>query len=168
MDIFAATSIGMSYKSDHSPICLKLYISKSSRGMGVWKLNNSLLIDNELVNIITKEIELTVATYACTPYSPDFVKNFRVNDIEYLIEIELLWNVLFSQLRGLIIEYASKKKKKTYKLFWKKAEREEHLKANDVEWNNWVGGWREELEEIREEKLRGSLIRSRVQCVDLN
>ena len=31
-----------------------------------------------------------------------------------------------------------------------------------------MGGWREELEEIREEKLRGSLIRTSVQCVDLN
>ena len=121
MDIFASTSIGMSYKSDHSPICLKLYISKSPRGMGVWKLNNSLLIDNELVNIITKEIELTVATYACTPYSPDFVKNFRVNDIEYMIEIELLWNVLFSQLRGLIIEYASKKKLKNLQIILEKS-----------------------------------------------
>ena len=87
LDIFAESSIKTRYKSDHSPICLKLFISKSPRGRGVWKLNNSLLLDNDLIDIITNEIELMVSIYACTPYHPDFVNNYRTENLEFMIEI---------------------------------------------------------------------------------
>ena len=73
LDIYADSNIRSSYRSDHCPIKLNFFISKSEKGKGVWKINNSLLLDEELTLLINKEIHLAVSTYACTPYNPDFV-----------------------------------------------------------------------------------------------
>ena len=174
LDIYSSSSILPSYKSDHSPISLNLFISKHPRGKGIWKLNNSLLQDNELKTKIVEEIELITATYACTPYNPNFVKQFRTENLDLMINIELFWNVLFAQLRGLIIEYASKKKKKNQQneiALKKKIEsldRLEHLHVNDIAWVDKLESLKQELENIREIKLSGTLIRSRAQYISSN
>ena len=79
-----------------------------------------------------------------------------------MIDIELLWNILFAQIRGLIIEYASKKMKKL-----DTAGVNEHIHTGDKDWQLKVKGWRRELKDIREDKLRGSLARPRAQYVDM-
>ena len=83
-----------------------------------------------------------------------------------MIDIELLWNILFAQIRGLIIEYASKKLKKLTKKL-DTAGVNEHIHTGDKDWQLKVKGWRRELKDIREDKLRGSLVRSRAQYVDM-
>ena len=114
LDVYEDSTIKYSYKSDHSPVNLKLNISKHKRGPGVWKLNNSLLLDETLQKIVKKEIELVISTYVCTPYNPKFVQeNLNDYNFEYMIEIELLWEVLNAQVRGRIIAFASNKKRKT-------------------------------------------------------
>ena len=113
LDIYWDSSIKYSYRSDHSPINLKLIVSKYKKGKGNWKLNNSLLNDRDLKEKIEVELELIVCTYACTPYSQDFViNNFKEIEIEFMIEIELLWEVLQAQLRNLLMSYAANKKRK--------------------------------------------------------
>ena len=76
LNIYGDSNIKMSYRSDHSPINLKLIISKHSRGKGSWKLNNSLLLIKDLKRKIEDEIELVISTYACTPYNPEFIKKY--------------------------------------------------------------------------------------------
>ena len=77
-------------------------------------------------------------------------------------------------MRGTIIDYASKKKKKLQKekkLYKKKidaAEKEEHSSYNNIAETDRLAELRAELEDIREGKLRGSLTRSRAQYVDFN
>ena len=111
LDIYANSEIKNSYRSDHSPVNLTLNISKHKRGRGNWKLNNSLLLDLELKDKIEKEIELIVSTYACTPYHPEFIKNnYKELNLDFMINIELLWEVLHAQLRSIIIPYSAKKK----------------------------------------------------------
>ena len=110
LDIYANSEIKQSYKSDHSPVQLEIFISKTQKGKGIWKLNNSLLLDEELNTLINKEIQLTVSIYACTPYHPDFIQNYTTQNIEFMINIDLFWEVLQAQLRGVIIAYASKKR----------------------------------------------------------
>ena len=113
LNIYAESKIKNSYKSDHSPINLKLNVSKFERGKGNWKLNNSLLLDLTLKKKIENEIELIISTYACTPYSPEFVKkNYNILEIDLMIDIELLWEVMHAQLRSVIIPYAANKKRK--------------------------------------------------------
>ena len=56
LSIYSAAKIKSSYKSDHSPITLKLNISNHIRGRGNWKLNNALLMDENLKHKISQEI----------------------------------------------------------------------------------------------------------------
>ena len=169
LDIYSNSIIKPSYKSDHCPVQLEIFISKTNKGKGLWKLNNSLLMDEELTTLINKEIELTVSIYACTPYHPNFVKNYMFDEIDLMIDIDLFWGVLQAQLRGIIITYASKKKRKQdsleHKLI-KDIERESeeiHLHITDTEWMDRFRKKKKDLEDIREHKLRGALVRARLQ-----
>ena len=55
LDVCENSTIKYSYKSDHSPVNLKLHISKHKRGPEVWKLNNSLLLDKTFQKIVKKK-----------------------------------------------------------------------------------------------------------------
>ena len=173
LSLYANSTIKPAYRSDHSPINLQIYISKHKRGKGTWKLNNSLLLDLELRNRIEEEIELIISTYACTPYHPDFVKEYKYNQIDLMIGIDLFWEVLHAQLRGLIMSYASgKKRQQNYqenKLIKEISVLESKL-AQELNNENYISNLKEknnELEEIRMHKLNGSLIRSRWQNVSM-
>ena len=169
LDIYSNSKIKPSYKSDHCPIQLELFISKDKKGKGIWKLNNSLLTDSDLSKLIKDEISLCVSTYACTPYHPEYIKNYSTEKIELMIEIDLFWEVLQAQLRGIIITYASKKKKKQQareKLLITEIERDTphiHEHISNLEWMRVFNDKERELEELREYKLKGSLIRARWQ-----
>ena len=56
-------------------------------------------------------MDLIVETYACTPCHPDFLKSYRSNDIELMIDIKNFWDTLHAQIRGLLISDAGKKKR---------------------------------------------------------
>ena len=49
-----------------------------------------------------------------------------------------------------------------------KAKKKEHLLSADKSWLNKINAWKNELEEIRAQKLKGSLVRSKAQYVDAN
>ena len=119
-----------------------------------------------------KKFELMVSIYACTPYHPDFVNNYRTVNLEFMIEIELFWNVVFIardyyRLR-IKKEKKTAKREKTIQKKLDAAEKEEHSTYNNIAETDRLAELRAELEEIREGKLRGSLIRSRAQHVDFN
>ena len=46
--------IEISYRSDHSPVCLALQFYNQTKGRGTWKFNNSLLHDKEYVSKVKK------------------------------------------------------------------------------------------------------------------
>ena len=170
LDIYADSTIKQSYKSDHCPIQLKLFISTTKKGRGVWKINNSLLKDDILTTQIKKEIIMTVEIYACTPYNPDFVRNnYNIDQIDLMIDIDLFWEVLQAQIRGLIILYGARKKRQqqSREAILKKeiedATKDLHLHINNSDWMEQLNEKQEELEEIREQKLKGALIRARWQ-----
>ena len=151
-----------------------MIISKNKKGRGNWKLNNSLLTDQNVHKKIEDEIELIVCTYACTPYNQEYVrKNDKENEIDFIIKIELLWEVLQAKLRYIIINFAAKKKRKRNekenKLIQEIADLELNITKN-IENNRWKEQLTEknnELEEIRQHKLEGALVRSRWQSSSL-
>ena len=99
--LYADSNILTSYRSDQSPIILKLHIQKSPKGAGFWKINNSHLLNEDLNQAIKNEILLIVQTYACTLYHPDFVKKFQTHEIDIMIDIKLFWDILHTQIRAL-------------------------------------------------------------------
>ena len=102
--------IGTKYRSDHAPVYLTFTLSNHIRGPGTWKLNNSLLLDEEFIILIKKEINNFKLTYAATPYNPDFVTAISHN-FELMISASLFWETLLVTLRGIIIRYSRKKKR---------------------------------------------------------
>ena len=89
---------------------LNFIFKKAQKGAGFWKINNSHLLNEDLKQAIKNEIILIVQTYACTLYHPDFVKNYQIYDIDIMIDIKLFWDIIHTQIRGLLISYAGKKK----------------------------------------------------------
>ena len=159
--LYADFKILSSYRSDHSTITLKLHIQKSPKGAGFWK---KIILTEDLNQAIKNEIMLIVRTYACTPYHPDFVKSYQIGDTDIMINIKLFWDILHTQIRGLLISYAGKKKREQNveeNLLNKKIElleEEFSLNAEDIETFNNLKETKNKLQEIREIKLKGALI----------
>ena len=153
---------------------MNLLLTKFKQGRGIWKLNNSLSEDKLLVNMIKDEILLIIQTYSCTPHHPDFVAQYKFNDIQLMINVDLFWDVLAAQLRGIFIRYASENKRST-----EKRERE-LLKDIDILESEYflclpycvlltqIEEKKADLQAIRENRLKGSLIRSRALFFKLN
>ena len=86
------SSITHGYLTDHSSVRIIINTAMQPRGRGFWKLNTSLLKDQEYVTNIKDAIQLTVENNAnATPL--------------------LLWDTIKLQCRGRSIEYSSRKKK---------------------------------------------------------
>ena len=149
---------------------MNLIVSNYKKGKGNWKLNNSLLKDHTLQKRIEGEIELIICTYACTPYSQEYVKkNYKNDKIEFIIEIDLFWEVLLAQVRHVLISFGAKKKRKRNKkeceLIQEISELESNITSNigNETWKQQLKDKNNQLEEIRLYKLEGALVRSRWQ-----
>ena len=71
------------YRTDHSGTILKLKFNNNERGKGYWKFNNSLLKDNEYIQIVKKAIEEVKNTYKIIDVQQDreFNNNNNNNNI---------------------------------------------------------------------------------------
>ena len=104
------------------------------------------------------------------PCSPTFIKNnFKEFNFKFMIEIDLLWEVMNAQLWGIFMAYASKKKRNLNEEEKKLNTKIEHLEkglGKNISNNEWIRELmenKEKLENNREHKLKGALIRSRWQ-----
>ena len=103
------------WKSDHAPISINISLNNQQRGRGVWKFNNSLLINKEFNKIIKEEIKILKTVYAATPYNPEIVENLPNKDIELTISFTLFLETVLTVLRGKIIKFSAKKKAEAMK-----------------------------------------------------
>ena len=174
LPLYADSGILNRYRSDHTTISLEIFIQRTPKGPGFWKINNSHLLNNELKQIVRDEILLCVQTYACTPYHPEYVEKYFKEYIDIMIDIRTFWDTLHAQIRGRIISYASKKKR-TQDMEEKKlnkkielVEEEYILDPTDLENNEKLNDLKNRLQEIREIKLKGALLRSRANITNFN
>lgn len=82
-------NIGVSIAPDHRAVKLNVNLTFNKRGPGLWKFNNSLLLDDEFVCLIE------------TNYSAISQKFCELGDKQ------LKWEMIKMELRGLIIQYAN-------------------------------------------------------------
>lgn len=169
--------------SDHSPILLEIDFAKFKRGLGFWKFNNSLLKDNEYVEMIKNLIKRIVYQYAyqndpnlyAINESLDLYNQFlsvqtpeSLQTLDISINSELFFDTLLMEIRGATIKYSSEKKKKN--------KAQEQLLLHDIELlenqyqsNINIGGEyinelnekREALEQIYKHEAEGAYVRSR-------
>jgi hypothetical protein len=100
-----ASEIGINYRSDHSPVCMKLKFINQTRGRGTWKFNNSLLTDNEFVNKVKQNINEVITEYE---YDPDM--DLENPENTFRIDSHLLWETIKVKIRGTAISCSSYKK----------------------------------------------------------
>ena len=93
------------YKCDHDIISLDINISKNEKGRGSWKLNSTLLENNDLVKLIKKEITLAKQTYALPVYDSDNIEQIEDSKFKLTISNSLFLDTLSCQLRGVMINF---------------------------------------------------------------
>ena len=148
------------YKSDHGTIMMELIISDEKRGPGSWKLNTDLLKDKDLQIKIREEIKLIKRTYALTPYEQN---NLEINeiDIEYNIKAAVMWEVMLVQIRGTIINFAKKKKKREMRRENELIKQIDRLEENMQLHIEQLEILNIELATIREDRIKGAQVRAR-------
>ena len=101
------SEIRIAYRSDHSPVSICLQFNNQKGGKSVWKFNNSLLSDFEYINMVKKVIQEVVNEYNL--YSYDIETNFE--DSSFIINYQLLWEMIKLKIRGMTISHTSYKKR---------------------------------------------------------
>ena len=158
--------IGTSYRSDHSPVILKLKKNAFVRDKLFWKFNNSLLSDPDYV----KEIKIVISDckklYGALVYNHDTIDSIPLEDLVITISEDIFLETILLQIRGKTISYASYKKKKENekeKQLETKIENLEHSlnRFNQTELDNLKA----ELELLRDKRIKGIALRSKVKWI---
>ena len=172
LNIASNEDILYKYRSDHSPISLTLTINDQKRGPGGWKFNNSLLRNPQFSKLIKKEILLFKQIHAATPYNPNYVIGMSRN-LEFMANPHVIWETLLATLRGTIIQFAKKQKRHrnncTKELENKIIILDRLVTSGSANLNHLEDLYElnNRLLEIRREELKGVLIRSRAEWLDL-
>ena len=160
-------NIDMAYRSDHSVITLKFQFDDIKYGKSYWKHNNSLLTDKEYLDIINKHIKEIKRQYAIPIYNLEEIENIPDQQIQFTINDQLFLDHLLMEFWGKAISYSSYKHKERNKkekyLIDSITEMENNLKENNMK---NLENLKIQLNDIRQEKLKGHIIRSRVQHID--
>ena len=165
LDIINKCDIKIGYRSDHSVIELEILLNKFICGKGIWKFNNSHLENPKYLDRINEVITEEIQKYAIPVYNLDFLRN-RFSDIEMTIDDDTFLEMLLLRIRGETIKFASYEKKK--KMHQESRlikdietlESSEILQASNMELLN---DKRQELQKLRDIKMKGELVRSRQQ-----
>ena len=158
------------YRSDHSIVTVCLKRDKvNERCRSYWKFNNSLLYDKKYIELVKKSILETKKQYAVPLYNFDNLCSVSNEDIHFLINDQLFFETLLLEIRGKTISYACHKKKTENleeKNLLSEIERLELLNVLDEDSKKSLDENRTKLEILRNKKLQGMIIRSRMQWID--
>ena len=168
-DHISKCDIIASYRSDHSILNINIEISKFERGKGLWKLNCNLLKNAAYIDLINKTIHKVKLEYALPVYRNEYLETAPDLDIKFSIDEDVLLEMIMFKIRSTTIKFASANKKEEIK-------REQGLIKNigDLEKNEEntpstenIDKLKKELSNLRESKMKGHMIRSRLQWLHL-
>lgn len=154
------TKIIPGYKTDHSAIVFTFSASLAKRGKGYWKFNSQLVRDVEYVEKIKTCIKDTISEY----YLSGDIQNCL--DVKLTCNDQLFFEILKMKIRTLSISYSIEKNREdrehTSKLE-KEVEQLENIMnmSPNVNVQATLYGKKLELENKREQKIEGLLLRSR-------
>lgn len=167
MNLVKTSKIETGYKSDHSMVTISLAMDNFEHGRPLWKHNNSLLADSEYLKIINSKILEVKKQYSLPVYNLDNIDKIPDNELQLVINDQLFLETLMMEIRGKSISYATYKKKS------KDIEEKELIKTIQNLENNLVEETVPKLEKlkqdlcnIREEKMQGILVRSRANIIE--
>ena len=160
------TGYDTGYRSDHSLCYTHLSLQQQQRGRGTWKFNNSLLHDRNYVNLIKQTIQEVTDQYKMPNQNET-----DPSQVEFSINDQLFFEMLKLTIRGNTIPYSTRKKKE-------RDNRENGLvKQLDEVQSKLMSNHQcptliqekvrieTELEQIRTEKTKGIMVRTRAKWV---
>lgn len=161
------TKIETGYKSDHSMVALTIAMDNFEHRSGLWKHNNSLLIDTEYLELINSKI-LEVKKQYCLPiYNLENVDKIPDDQLQFSINDQLFLDTLLMEIRGKSISYSSYKKKSKNEKEKELIKNIQDLEDKLVEENvPKLEELKQELCNLREEKMQGILVRSRANIIE--
>ena len=165
-DVVNSCEILAGYRSDHSQVKLKISINKFVKGRGTWKFNTSLLKKPEYIEKINNVILNEVLQYAIPIYSPTYLKNpENYKHISLKIDEDLFLETLLLRIRGETMKFSSTMKSEACLLENTLIEEINKLETQNLNSIavNILENKKSELEELRKEKMKGHVIRSRAQ-----
>lgn len=157
-----SSTIEPSYRSDHSFPVISLKFNDFKNGKGLWKFNSSLLHDIQYLEIINKTISEIKKQYALPIYNIDHLSDIPDAELQFTINDQLFLEILLMAIRGKTISYASYKKRQERK---RETELIEEIKQLESQVNtdfNFLDQKKQDLENIRLHRIKGSVIRSSV------
>lgn len=152
------------YRSDHSQISFKLELKKEDRKNNFWKFNSTLLKDKNYLNEINTVIKTIKEQYAALVYQREIITTIPAEDLQLMISDQLFLDTLIMEIRKKSMEYSSKKKKDNLK---EEKDLEEEIQQLEIKLNKsedetqLLKQKKENLVNIRQEKMQGILIRSK-------
>lgn len=146
------------YRSDHSSVVIELRFNSFERGQGLWKFNNNLLHDKVYIETLKQKIEAVKNQYNQTLHGMES---------RAIADDSVFFDILLMEIRGVTISYSSFKKKEKDKLEKSLINEIEYLENNFTENDlSLLEGKKLALENLRKEKLRGNMIRSKARWVE--
>ena len=146
------SQIKAGYRTDHSTILLSIDFVNRKKGPGMFKLNNSLLLDDEYQTIIKSNINQ--------------ISNFNRN-----ANPKTLWEIIKGSIRNETIKYASYKKKceneKERTLQAEIENIEKDLTSNPINHETLINK-KQELNNLLDKKLEGIILRAKADYVEYN
>ena len=122
--------------------------------------------------MIKSEISLISNTYALPVYSEAFVDHDMGQTLQISISSTLFLETLLCQLRGKIIKFSKKQKRQeteaeeTLVISIKNLQSEVDSDINNIDKKNSLRDLSLQLENLREKKIKGTIIRSRASLTD--
>ena len=162
------TYLSYGYRTDHSFVGISVDLCEAARGKGFWKFNTALLRDKDYINLVKKVIQNVIERYTNV--------NQDNNESSQTISNQMLWEMIKLGIRGETIPYCIQRKKKLDK---EESELEHRIRELDDCLNAGCNSanmaltlitekekLKQNLEILRENKLNGSLIRSKAKIYE--
>ena len=115
MDLANKCQTRIAYRSDHSAIELEIMVNKFTFGKGIWKFNNSLLKNQDYLNLVNKVINEEIQKYAIPVYNLEFLQQ-NTSEIQFTIDYDTFIEMLFLRTHGESINCYLKRNKLIYKV----------------------------------------------------
>ena len=168
-DLLSECRIIPGYRSDHSIVEMDIEISDFKRGKGLWKFNCNLLKNIDYLNIVNQIIQEIKVEYAVPVYNIDYLYSSSDFDLVFSIDEDLLLELLLFKIRSQTIKFATRLKKSENSLEKDLIDKINVLERDETVVNSTeqIDTFKTELQNLREKRMKGSFIRSRVQWLQL-
>ena len=152
-NVIKSCNIYPGYKTDHNIVKIEINNNTEKKGAGYFKMNNSIILDEEYQKLIRKAIkDITNINSNCNPNT--------------------MWEIIKGEIRNQTIRYTTHKRKQENEredfLINKITKIQENIYNNENNLTEELQNLQAELESIRDTKIKGQMLRSKVHQVEHN